>query len=356
MTQNRFVRQCLTNSEKGNIIMSEIVSKHMLDRLIAEIEKTVTDARNQVSNFVNQTMTETYWMIGKYIVEFEQDGNVKAIYGKRLLSTLSKELTLRMGRGFSRPNLNNMRKFYLLYPNCQTVSDKLSWSHICELIKIDDELERSFYEKQCIKEKWGVRTLKRQMDSALFLRLAVSRDKKGILALAEKGIEIQKPEDVIKDTYTLEFLNLPELEQYTESDLEQRILSNLQKFLLELGKGFTYVGSQYKITVNNVHYYVDLVFYHRILKCFVLIDLKKNSVQHEDVGQMNMYMGYFATEENMEDDNPPIGIILSKNKDELLVEYATYGMDSNLFVSKYELYLPNRDELAKLVNSILDES
>lgn len=336
--------------------MSEIVSNHMLDRLIAEIEKTVTDARNQVSNFVNQTMTETYWMIGKYIVEFEQEGNVKAIYGKRLLSTLSKELTLRMGRGFSRPNLNNMRKFYLLYPNCQTVSDKLSWSHICELIKIDDELERSFYEKQCIKEKWGVRTLKRQMDSALFLRLAVSRDKKGILALAEKGIEIQKPEDVIKDTYTLEFLNLPELEQYTESDLEQRILSNLQKFLLELGKGFTYVGSQYKITVNNVHYYVDLVFYHRILKCFVLIDLKKNSVQHEDVGQMNMYMGYFATEENMEDDNPPIGIILSKNKDELLVEYATYGMDSNLFVSKYELYLPNRDELAKLVNSILDES
>lgn len=208
------------------------------------------------------------------------------------------------------------------------MSDKLSWSHICELIKIDDELERSFYEKQCIKEKWGVRTLKRQMDSALFLRLAVSRDKKGILALAEKGIEIQKPEDVIKDTYTLEFLNLPELEQYTESDLEQRILNNLQKFLLELGKGFTYVGSQYKITVNNVHYYVDLVFYHRILKCFVLIDLKKNSVQHEDVGQMNMYMGYFATEENMEDDNPPIGIILSKNK----------------------------DELAKLVNSILDES
>ena len=145
--------------------MSEIVSNHMLDRLIAEIEKTVTDARNQVSNFVNQTMTETYWMIGKYIVEFEQEGNVKAIYGKRLLSTLSKELTLRMGRGFSRPNLNNMRKFYLLYPNCQTVSDKLSWSHICELIKIDDELERSFYEKQCIKEKWGVRTLKRQMDS-----------------------------------------------------------------------------------------------------------------------------------------------------------------------------------------------
>lgn len=195
-----------------------------------------------------------------------------------------------------------------------------------------------------------------KMDSALFLRLAASRDKERILELANKGVEINKPEDVIKDTYTLEFLNIPELEQYSESDLEQRIIDNLQKFLLELGKGFTYVGRQYSITINNVHYYVDLVFYHRILKCFVLIDLKKNSVQHEDIGQMNMYMGYFATEENMEDDNPPIGIILSKNKDELLVEYATYGMDSYLFVSKYELYLPNRKELEKLVNRILEEN
>lgn len=272
-----------------------------------------------------------------------------------MLTMLSHELTLRLGKGYSRPNLNNMRKFYLCYPICQTVSDKLSWSHICELIKIEDELERSFYEKETVKEKWDVRTLRRQMESALFLRLAVSRDKEGIMALAQKGIEIQKPEDVIKSTYTLEFLNLPELDQYTEGDLETRIIDNLQKFLLELGKGFTFVGRQYPFTINNITYHCDLVFYHRILKCFVLIDLKKNSVQHEDIGQMNMYMGYFAIEENMADDNPPIGIILSKNKDELLVEYATYGMDSNLFVSKYELYLPNRKELEKLVNSILRE-
>lgn len=336
--------------------MQEIEKNDEMDYLIHEIEKIVMSAKEHLTGTVNQIMTETYWRIGRYIVEFEQDGNAKAIYGKSLLSTLSKELTLRLGKGYSRPNLNNMRKFYLKYPNCQTVSDKLSWSHICELIKIDDDLERSFYEKQCVKERWGIRTLKRQMDSALFLRLAASRDKEGILELANKGIEINKPEDVIKDTYTLEFLNIPELEQYSESDLEQRIIDNLQKFLLELGKGFTYVGRQYSITINNVHYYVDLVFYHRILKCFVLIDLKKNSVQHEDIGQMNMYMGYFATEENMEDDNPPIGIILSKNKDELLVEYATYGMDSYLFVSKYELYLPNRKELEKLVNRILEEN
>ena len=335
--------------------MQEIKKNDEMDYLIHEIEKIVMSAKEHLTGTVNQIMTETYWRIGRYIVEFEQDGNAKAIYGKSLLSTLSKELTLRLGKGYSRPNLKNMRKFYLKYPNCQTVSDKLSWSHICELIKIDDDLERSFYEKQCVKERWGIRTLKRQMDSALFLRLAASRDKEGILELANKGIEINKPEDVIKDTYTLEFLNIPELEQYSESDLEQRIIDNLKKFLLELGKGFTYVGRQYTITINNIHYRVDLVFYHRILKCFVLIDLKKNSVQHEDIGQMNMYIGYFATEENMEDDNPPIGIILSKNKDELLVEYATYGMDSNLFVSKYELYLPNRKELEELVNSILED-
>ena len=336
--------------------MYQIKSNEMLNTLIFNIEQTVTKAKEKLSTSVNNTITETYWQIGKYIVETEQDGKIKAAYGKKLLTTLSHELTLRLGKGYSRPNLNNMRKFYLKYPNCQTVSDKLSWPHICELIKLDDDLERSFYERQTVNENWSVRELQRQIDSALFLRLAVSRDKEGILSLAQRGIEVQKPEDVIKSTYTLEFLNLPESNQYTESDLEQRLIDNLQKFLLELGKGFTFVGRQYKITVNNIHYHVDLVFYHRILKCFVLIDLKKNSVRHEDIGQMNMYLGYFATEENMPDDNAPIGIIMSRNKDELLVEYATYGMDSNLFVSKYELYLPNREDLERLVSNILKDS
>ncbi len=334
-------------------IMCDLEKIDVLQTIISEIENIVNEAKQNIAYSVNHTMIETYWNIGKHIVEIEQKGNVKAIYGKKLLTTLSKELTLRLGKGFSRPNLNNMRKFYLCYRNCQTLSDKLSWSHYCELITIDDELERNFYEKETISEGWSVRTLKRQMDSALFFRLAMSKDKEEILALAENGVEIQRPEDIIKDTYTLEFLNLPEEDRYSESDLEQCLMDNLQKFLLELGKGFAFIGRQYRITVNNRHYYVDMVFYHRILKCFVLIDLKKNTVQHEDIGQMNMYMGYFAIEENMPDDNPPIGIILSKNKDELLVEYATYGMDSNLFVSKYELYLPNRQELQNLVNGIL---
>lgn len=336
--------------------MNEIVTNKMLDDLILNIEQTVSNAKEKLASSLNRTMTETYWLIGKYIVESEQDGNIKALYGKKLLSTLSKELTLRLGKGYSRPNLNNMRKFYLKYPICQTVSDKLSWSHICELIKIDDDLERSFYEQQSVKENWGVRELQRQIDSSLFLRLAASRDKEGIIALSKQGLEIQKPEDVIKNTYTLEFLNLPDLERYSESDLEQRLIDNLQSFMLELGKGFTFVGRQYKLTINNVHYYVDLVFYHRILKCFVLFDLKTNPVKHEDIGQMNMYLGYFATEENMLDDNPPVGVVMSRYKDELLVEYATYGMDSNLFVSKYELYLPNREELERLVTGILEEN
>ncbi len=335
--------------------MGELVKNSGFEKMISDIEALVNTSKNELATSINKVMTVTYWSIGKYIVEFEQEGNAKAEYGKNLLSTISKELTLRLGKGYSRPNLNNMRKFYLKYSNCQTVSDKLSWSHICELIKIDDELERSFYEKECVVENWNVRTLRRQMDSALFLRLASSRDKEGILKLAQNGIECQSPEDIVKSTYTLEFLDIPEQEKYSENDLEQKIIDNLQKFLLELGKGFTFVKRQYPLTINNVHYHVDLVFYHRILKCFVLIDLKKNSVQHEDIGQMNMYMGYFAIEENMPDDNPPIGIILSKNKDELLVEYATYGMDSNLFVSKYELYLPNRKELEKLVKDILDD-
>ena len=335
--------------------MDELVKNSAFEKMISDIELLVNASKNELATSINKVMTVTYWSIGKYIVEFEQNGNAKAEYGKNLLSTISKELTLRLGKGYSRPNLNNMRKFYLKYSNCQTVSEKLSWSHICELIKIDDELERSFYEKECVVENWNVRTLRRQMDSALFLRLASSRDKEGILKLAQNGIECQSPEDIVKSTYTLEFLDIPKQEKYSENDLEQKIIDNLQKFLLELGKGFTFVKRQYPLTINNVHYHVDLVFYHRILKCFVLIDLKKNSVQHEDIGQMNMYMGYFAIEENMPDDNPPIGIILSKNKDELLVEYATYGMDSNLFVSKYELYLPNRKELEKLVKDILDD-
>lgn len=326
-----------------------------LQPLIDNISMAINDARRKVASHINATMTKAYWQIGKYIVEYEQGGQAKVAYGTSTLTELSHQLTARFGRGFSRPNLVNMRRFYLTYPNCQTVSDNLTWSHIGELIKIDDNLERGFYEKECIAQKWDVRTLRRQMSSALYLRLAASKDKEGVLALAKDGITVQKPEDVVRDSYTLEFLGIQEDYRYSETLLEQRIIDNLQMFLLEMGKGFTFVKRQYPISVNNRHYHCDLVFYHRILRCFVLIDLKRDGVQHEDIGQMNMYLGYFAKEENQPDDNPPIGIILSHYKDDLMVEYATYGLNTNLFVSKYELYLPDTERLRQIVGKIVEE-
>ena len=214
-------------------------------------------------------------------------------------------------------------------------------------MKLEDELERSFYEQQSIREKWSVPELMRQKKSSLFLRLATGKDKNAILQLASQGQVVTGPTDLLRDPYVFEFLKIPEPHQVSETDLETRLCDHLQPFLLELGKGFTFVGRQYRITLNNTHYRVDLVFYHRILRCFVLIDLKINDVEHHDIGQMNMYLGYFATEENAEGDNPPIGIILTRNKDELLVEYATYQMNSQLFVQKYQLYLPDREELRR---------
>lgn len=214
-------------------------SNEQYDKLIYDISKVVNNGRNEAAKAINNVLVNTYWQIGRYIVEYEQGGNSKAEYGLALLKNLASDLTIRLGKGFSRPNLNNMRLFYLRYPICQTVSDKLSWSHICELIKIDDELERSFYEKETINEKWDVRTLRRQKNSSLYLRLAASKDKEGLLKLANNGIEIQKPEDIIKDTYTLEFLKIPQAERYSEKELEDRIIGNLEKFLLELARRFT---------------------------------------------------------------------------------------------------------------------
>jgi predicted nuclease of restriction endonuclease-like (RecB) superfamily len=281
----------------------------------------------------------------RHIIEFEQAGNIRAEYGKALLVNLSTDLGLRHGRGFSRSNLTYMRLLYLRYPICAKLSHILSWSHYLELLKLDDELERGFYEKQAIAERWSVPELKRQKAASLFLRLAASKDKAGILQLAAQGQIIEQPSDLLREPYVFEFLKIPEPYQVSETQLETILCDHLQPFLLELGKGFTFVGRQYRVTINNTHYKVDLVFYHRILRCFVLIDLKLGDVQHHDIGQMNLYLGYFANEENVEGDNPPIGIILSRNKDELLVEYATYGMNSQLFVQKYQLYLPDREAL-----------
>lgn len=334
----------------------ELTTNDEYQNLIDKISETYTDGKIGAIRAVNTFITETYWHIGRHIVEFEQSGRSKAEYGKALLVNLAKDLRLRHGAGFSRSNLVYMRLLYLRYPISQKPSDLLSWSHFVELLKIDNELERNFYEKQAILEHWSVPELKRQKETALFLRLAAGKDKAGILQLSAKGHLIEKPKDILRDPYVFEFLRISEPYLPSETDLETLLCDHLQQFLLELGKGFTFVGRQYRITVNNTHYRVDLVFYHRILRCFVLIDLKVTDVQHHDIGQMNMYMGYFAGEENGEGDNPPIGIILTKDKDELLVEYATYQMNSQLFVQKYQLYLPDREELQRELELTLREA
>lgn len=323
-------------------------------QLLHQIAATYTDGRVSAVRSAQQLMLKTYWQIGMYIVEFEQSGREKSEYGSKLINRLSKDLSDQLGRGFSRSNLIYMRLFYQTYPESEGLSDQLTWGHYVELIGIDHDLERSFYQKQTAKERWTIRELKRQKNSGLFLRLAGSRDKEGLLKLARQGYNVEQPSDVVHDFYVFEFLKIPEPHHISENELETRLLNNLQTFLLELGKGFTFVGRQYRITLDNRHYKVDLVFYHRLLRCFVLIDLKVQKVQHEDIGQMNMYMGYFAEEENAVDDNPPIGIILTREKDDLLVKYATYGMDTQLFVSKYQLYLPDVEQLRRVIEPLLE--
>jgi predicted nuclease of restriction endonuclease-like (RecB) superfamily len=324
----------------------------LLNRITTRYEQ----GRLSIASFVNTEIVNTYWYIGQYIVEFEQGANMKSEYGKRLLPKLSQDLSGLHGKGFSLSNLYMMRLFFLKYPIFQTLSgklDRLSWSHFCTLIPIENDLERQFYENQCLIENWSLRELKRQKKSSLFLRLASSKDKEGILQLAKQGQLIEKPGDLIREPYVLEFLKIPEPYHLSETDLEKKIIDHLQTFLLELGKGFAFIGRQYRITLGNRHHYVDLVFYHRILKCFVLIDLKKEEAGYEDVGQMNMYLGYFENEENIEGDNPPVGIVLAKEKDDLLVQYAMHNISSQLFVSKYQLYLPNREELRTLIEKQL---
>ncbi|MDR2673959.1 MAG: PDDEXK nuclease domain-containing protein [Opitutaceae bacterium] len=321
------------------------------DALLEKISGAFATGQRRVAQAVNTGIVETYWNIGRHIVEFEQKGDIHSEYGSKLLDRLSRDLKFRNGKGFSRSNLVYMRLLYIRYPIGQTLSDQLSWSHYIELLGIDDPLERGFYEKQCLLENWSFRELQRQKKTSLFLRFAAGKNKKEILQLAKKGNIIESPADVLRSPYVFEFLNMPEPAALSETEIENRLCNDLASFLLELGKGFAFVKRQYRITLDNRHYHVDLVFYHRILRCFVLVDLKTAKVQHEDIGRMNMYLGYFANEENVEGDNPPVGIILTREKDSLLVKYATYGMNSRLFVQKYQLYLPSEDELRRKIEN-----
>ena len=335
--------------------MQEIMNNHDYDALLQNIGNELNHGRQHVVSVVNAAIVETYWRIGQHIVEYEQGGNEKAEYGSKLLKQLSADLTNLYGSGFGLSNISKMRKMYLTYPILQTLSAKLSWSHYVELLKIDDPLERSFYEKQAEQEQWGVRELKRQMKSMLFHRLALSTNKNEVMRLAKQGKIIERPEDLLKEPYVFEFTGLPQLPVYKEGDLEQALVDNLSLFFLELGKGFTYVGRQQKFTIDGRIYKVDLVFYHRILKCFVLIDLKRGEVQHEDIGQMNFYLNYYREEMNTEGDTEPIGIILGAYQNKLTLHYALQNISNQVFVSHYQLYLPDRAQLEAEFNRFMSQ-
>ena len=328
----------------------------------SRISEVLKFAKNKVVRTVNATMVETYFEIGRLIVEEEQSGSERAEYGKQILKELSAKLTNEFGIGFSITNLQQMKNFYGIYGKQQTVSAKsdtkeiqlshnfnLSWSHYLKLMRIEDELERKFYEIECAKNNWSLRELQRQYDSALFTRLALSRDKEGIRKLSEQGLVIEKAKDAIKDPYILEFLGLPEKSDYSESDLEQKLIDKLEHFLLELGTGFTFVARQKRITFDEKNFRIDLVFYNRILKSFVLIDLKIGELKHQDIGQMQMYVNYYDREIRLTDENKTIGLILCQDKSESVVKYTLPENNEQIFASKYQTVLPSKEKLIELI-------
>jgi predicted nuclease of restriction endonuclease-like (RecB) superfamily len=347
-----------------------------LDRMCIDSIELVKYARESAMKQVNVIQTMTYYCIGKWIVEEQQKGEKRAKYGKQILKQLSETLNAEFGRGFSVDTLENMRKFYLVYQDrisenlyrnfaveksekaSRILDDEkpfaLSWSHYVKLMRIEDESARKFYEIESIKNSWSLPELKRQCGSALFERLALSTDKDGVKQLAEKGHVVEKASDIVKDPYVLEFLGLEEKSKYSESELENRILDNLQKFLLELGTGFTFVARQKRFTFDEDHFRVDLVFYNRLLKCFVLFDLKIGELKHQDLGQMQMYVNYYDRYEKTDEENPTIGVLLCNEKNDALVE-LTLPEDSNIYASKYQLYLPDKKLLKEKLQEWLQE-
>jgi predicted nuclease of restriction endonuclease-like (RecB) superfamily len=333
--------------------MNELASS-----MINEIKEVLKNARHSVAQQVNTGLLTAYWNIGRIIVEHEQDNKYRAEYGAKTIKELSKVLTAEFGKGFSVSNIQFMRRFYQSYQIQQTASVKLTWSHYCELLSISDESKRSFYGKETINSGWSVRELKRQIGTSLYERLLLSNgksNKETVLSLAQHGIEMSDPSDIIKDPYVFEFLGVPENKPMMESDLERALVLQIENFLLELGRGFMFRGTQQRVTVNNTHYHVDMVFYNKILRAYVLIELKTVKLSPEAVGQMNMYLNYYSAEINDEIDNPPIGIILCTDKDAIAAEYALGGLSNSIFASRYVSYIPNKEELIAQVESIINE-
>ena len=333
---------------KKEFLMSKL--KTNFYNRVAELLK---EARKSVVQAVNKTMVYTYFEIGRMIVEEEQNGKERAEYGKQILKELSKRLNTEFGKGFSQRNLEQMRQFYLIYSKTQTLSAEfnLSWSHYLKLMRIENEEERRYYQIEAYENNWSLRELQRQFDSALYERLVLSRDKKAVKELSEKGQIIEKAKDTIKDPYILEFIGLPENSQYSETELEQKIIDKLEHFLLELGKGYAFIGRQVRFTFDEKHFRVDLVFYNRLLQCFVLIDLKIGEINHQDLGQMQMYVNYYDRFVKLKTENKTIGIVLCKDKNDTVVEITLPENNEQIFASKYQTVLPSKKELKQLIEN-----
>ena len=342
--------------------MSDIIDVNFIN----EIKNLLSSAKERVKTAINIAMVYTYYEIGRRIVEQEQKGLNRAEYGKEVLKQLSAALTKEFGKGYSQDNLKLFRRFYVIYSQDQigetvftesknlpvTLEGRrfyLSWGHYIRLMRISNINERHFYEIETYKNNWSVRELNRQFDSALYERLVLSKDKEAVLSLSAKGQVIEKPMDAIKDPYVLEFLNLKEDKTYSEKDLETRIINKLQYFLLELGKGFTFVQRQMRLTFDDQHFFADLVFYNRLLRCFVVIDLKIGKLKHQDLGQMQMYVNYFDRYVKLPDENKTIGILLCKEKSDAIIEMTLPKDNDQIFASKYETILPSKEELKKLI-------
>ena len=326
--------------------------------LIEEIREILTTARSKVAQQVNVELLSAYWNIGRTIVEHEQRGKDRDPYGKETLRQLARVLTKEFGKGFSLSNVYNMRQFYSNYPIFQSVTGKLTWTHYCELMTISDPDRRGFYEKECERSRWSVRELKRQIETSLFERLLLSdgaANKERVLALATQGQELATPQDLVKDPYVFEFLGIPENKPVMESDLEKALVRQIEDFMLELGRGFMFVGTQQRVTLNNTHYYVDMVFYNKELHAYVLIELKTTKLMPEAVGQLNMYLNYYAAEVNEPGDNPPIGIILCTDKDNISAEYALGGLSNQIFASTYTYVIPEKAKLIAQVEAVLQQ-
>lgn len=340
-------------------------------QLLNSVSILIKEARNLVVRNVNTTMVFTYFHIGRMIVEEEQNGREKAAYAESVLKELSRHLTKEYGKGFSHRNLEYFRKFYISYsnrisqsliakfkPDNQQVINsksltafseqfKLSWTHYIQLMKIEDYEERSFYEIECASSNWSVRELQRQFNSSMYERLALSKDEQELKQLSSKGQILEKPFDTLKSPYVLEFLNLKEDSTYSENDLESAIIDKLEHFMMELGKGFLFEGRQKRITLEGDHFYVDLVFYNRLLRCFVLIDLKIGKLSHQDIGQMQTYVNYYDRKVKFPDEKNTIGIVLCKQENKAVVEFTLPLGNEQIFAKEYKLYLPSKQDLKK---------